>query len=106
MRYFSRLPPTLLGLATFLGVFACGSSSDPTDVLFEPDRVIEVAIQMPQASWDALRVQTRGSFFDVFQGAECLSQPFADPFTYFPASVTVDGTTMDNVGVRKKGFFG
>ena len=37
---------------------------------------------------------------------ECLDQPFDNPFTYFPADVTIDGQLLTNAGVRKKGFCG
>ncbi len=77
---------------------------DPTEAMFDPDRVLEVDIVMAPADWDALRAQTR-SFFDVL-GSSCLEEPPPRPFTYFHAQVTVDGVTLYDVGVRKKGFFG
>ena len=79
------------------------AAPDLTGPLFDPARVIEVAVELPPASWDMLRVQTR-SVADIF--GNCLMGPFPDPFTYFPAKVTIDGQTLDNVGVRKKGFLG
>lgn len=77
---------------------------DTSDVLFEPDHVLLVDIELAAADWDTLRFQSR-SIVDIF-GGDCLAQPFADPFSYFTASVTVDGETMTDVGVRKKGFLG
>lgn len=76
---------------------------DPTVALFAPDHVVEVAIELAADDWDALRAQTR-SWVHVF--GTCLEQPFADPFTWFPATVTVDGTRVTDVAVRKKGFLG
>ena len=35
-----------------------------------------------------------------------LSRPFANIYTWFSGTVTVDGETYSNVGVRKKGFLG
>ena len=35
-----------------------------------------------------------------------LSRPFADIYDWFPATVTIDGETHTEVGVRKKGFLG
>jgi hypothetical protein len=70
---------------------------------FDPDHIVEVEIDLPAEDWDALRVQTR-SVSELF--GTCLQEPFADPFTYFPATVTVDGETLEDVGVRKKGFLG
>lgn len=81
---------------------------DPTDLelsaaVFDPERVIEIQIEMDPADWDALRLQTR-SFLDVI-GSSCLEPPVR-PFTYFPAAVTIDGQHIENIAVRKKGFFG
>ncbi|MBI5511720.1 MAG: CotH kinase family protein [Deltaproteobacteria bacterium] len=72
--------------------------------LFDPERVLEISIELDPQDWDELRHEAR-SFFDVV-GSNCLEAPPPSPFTYFPATVTVDGVTVTNVGVRKKGFFG
>lgn len=53
--------------------------------LYTSDRVIEIAIEMPQESVDAL---------------------WADPYSYVPASVDVDGHLLPNVGIRLKGKIG
>jgi len=37
---------------------------------------------------------------------QCLLQPFAKPFGWFEATVTVDGLRRERVAVRKKGFLG
>ena len=34
------------------------------------------------------------------------TEPFPDPFSYFPADIQVGGLSADTVGVRKKGFVG
>jgi hypothetical protein len=93
----------------------CGSNepaapfapTDPAGSLFEPGRVVEVALEMPAQDWEALRRQTR-DWWDV-AGAEnrqCLLQPFAKPFTWYEATITVDGLRRERVAVRKKGFLG
>ena len=74
------------------------------EIYFEPDHLTQVSITMDPDDWDELRHQTR-SFVDILKG-DCLAQPFSKVFTYFPATVTIDGETVENVGVRKKGFFG
>lgn len=74
------------------------------DALFDPTRVIEVEIELPEADWDTIRRQER-TILDIFSPG-CLEEPFASPFTYVSGTVTVDGTTVTNVGVRKKGFLG
>jgi spore coat protein CotH len=77
---------------------------DLTEAMFQADHVLDIRIDMQQSDWDELRVQTR-SFFDVL-GTSCLMSPPPRPFTYFPATVTIDGEEVTQVGVRKKGFFG
>jgi len=80
------------------------ADSDESGLLFAPDQVIEVAIELVPADWDALRMQTRNLV--TLLGGDCMSEPFGSPFTYFPATVTIDGNRFENVGVRKKGFLG
>jgi spore coat protein CotH len=79
-------------------------ATDPSDAIFELDRLLEVSVEIDKDDWDTLRKQTR-TFADILKG-DCLAQPFAKIFTYFPADVTIDGEVFKNVGVRKKGFFG
>ena len=79
----------------------------PSDAYFALDRVLDVAIEIAPEDWDTLRHQTR-TFEDVFAEIEeyQLSRPFSDIYTWFPATVTIDGETHTQVGVRKKGFLG
>ena len=80
---------------------------DPSDAFFAMDRVLEVEIEIAPEDWDTLRHQTR-TFEDVLAEIEeyQLSRPFSDIYTWFSATVTVDGETHTEVGVRKKGFLG
>ena len=104
-----------VALAVLCLFSACGSEDpetlfsaiDPAGRLFEPGRVIEVSIDIAPADWDALRRQTR-NWWDIVavEGGQCLAEPIPKPFTWFPASVTVDGEVRGNVAVRKKGFLG
>jgi len=80
------------------------AQTDPTAAAYDPLRVIAVDINMDPDLWNRLRAQER-TFVSLFSG-ECLDQPFDNPFTYFPAAVTIDGQHRTNVGVRKKGFLG
>ena len=83
------------------------SAKDPSDVYFDMDRVLEVVIEIDPGDWDTLRHQTR-TFADLTAEIEKyqLSQPFADIYTWFSGTVTIDGETHTEVGVRKKGFLG
>ena len=71
------------------------------------ERVLDVKIKIDAGDWDTLRQQTR-TFDDLMAEIEKynLSRPFADIYDWFPATVTIDGETHTEVGVRKKGFLG
>lgn len=76
---------------------------DPTDALFRPDHVLAVSITLSPADWAALRAQTR----TPGEGnPSCTMPDVPSPYTQFAASLTIDGTTVTNVGIRKKGGFG
>ena len=77
---------------------------DPLDALFAIDRLITVEIELDPADWAALRNESR-NLLDLLSG-DCRAEPFGSPYTWFEASVTVDGETFDPVEVRKKGFIG
>ena len=81
-----------------------GPIVDLTEAMFDPDRVLDIEIELDPNDWDELRTQAR-SILDVL-GSSCLTAPPPSPFTYFPATVRIDGEEIANVGVRKKGFFG
>ena len=84
-----------------------GGQNDPTDAYFALDRVLVISIEIDPEDWDTLRHQTR-TFEDLMAEIEQygLSRPFADIYDWFPGTVTVDGETHAEVGVRKKGFLG
>jgi spore coat protein H len=98
-----------LSLSIPLLLCAC-SGAGPSDweeaaPVFGQDHVLEVAITMAPADWDALRAQTRTEQ-DLLGRPDCLGSPFPSPFTWFPASVTIEGEVLETVAVRKKGFIG
>lgn len=72
---------------------------------FDPDRLIQVAITMDPDDFDALRSQSR-SFLSEFGGEDCRSAPFESPYTYFHAAIEIDGQSLPDIGIRKKGFIG
>ncbi len=78
---------------------------DPSDGLFGIDRVFEVEVSMDPDDWDSLRAETR-TFFDLLIGEDCIDQPFPKPWNVYPATVSIDGVVLQEVGIRKKGFFG
>lgn len=72
--------------------------------LFDPDHLVEVELELAAADWEALRTQTRDAF-ELLSG-DCLAEPFDSPFTYFPATLAIDGEVVSEVGTRKKGLLG
>ena len=78
--------------------------TDYTTAVFDPDKVLDIQITIDEADWDALRRQDR-TIVSIFDSS-CNNENFYSPFTYFPADVTVDGNTVEQVGLRKKGFLG
>ena len=83
------------------------AASDPFAAYFDLNRVLNIEIEIAFGDWETLRHQTR-TFEDVMAEIEehGLSRPFANIYTWFSGTVTVDGETYRNVGVRKKGFLG
>lgn len=76
---------------------------DDSELLFDPTRVIEISVDMDADDWRALRNQGQ----DMSVLAEgCKDGPPGNPYSVFPGEVTVDGVTLPQVGVRKKGFLG
>ncbi|MGE4606232.1 MAG: CotH kinase family protein, partial [Myxococcota bacterium] len=78
--------------------------TDLTPLGFDPERLLEVEITMDPEDYETLRRQDR-RVLDTLGGA-CGLAPPPSPYTFFPATVTVDGSVLTGVGVRKKGFFG
>ncbi len=69
--------------------------------LFDPDHLIEVAIELEAEEWDQLRLEGRSLPKSIMH---CGDPDFE--YTYFETEVTVEGDTLENVGVRKKGYLG
>ncbi|MBS1123820.1 MAG: cellulosomal protein [Deltaproteobacteria bacterium] len=76
---------------------------DPSAALFPRDRVLDVAITLAAADWAALRNQPRPS---GLADTTCARQPTAEGYTNYPATITIDGVTVANVALRKKGNLG
>lgn len=94
------LPP---GLAPVC--IAADVPSDTTDIVFDPDRLIDVNIRIDQTAWNQLRVEELDVLGEIFSPT-CGMAAWADPYNFYTSQVTVDGQVFANVGVRKKGFFG
>jgi hypothetical protein len=101
-------------MLSLLAVVACAPApitlvtpdpvGDDPAVVFDPERLVEVAITLDAADWDAMREETR-DIWDIF-GGDCLAQPVESPFEWYHGRVSIDGEELADVGVRKKGFLG
>ena len=76
----------------------------PIEPLFSTELVRDIRITLDPAEWSRLRREKR-SFLDTFAG-DCLASPRSSPFTWYRATVAVDGVVLADVGVRKKGWIG
>jgi len=72
--------------------------------LYDPDRLHHVAIVIEETAWDTLRFETR-SLAQIL-GPDCLAAPPAEVFGWQRADVTIDSVTVEDAGIRKKGFLG
>ena len=79
---------------------------EPGAQLFREDALMEVHLEMAPQAWDQVRFQSRDLPAQMATPT-CMAQPFPSPWFYVEATrVTVNGTSLDRVGVRKKGFLG
>ena len=72
--------------------------------LHQASPLLVVEIDMAPADWDSLRFEHHD--FLVALGPGCQSSPPPKVYTFYPATVTIDGEEVANVGLRKKGFLG
>ncbi len=119
---WDRTPATFLCTALLISSMACSGGSDvdeaaadagpagpdaaqidESEALFQPDRILEINITLAAADWETLRNQPE---VIGMPKTTCGNQPVDGPYDYFPGEITVDGTTVGNVGIRKKGSFG
>lgn len=75
------------------GVVATG---DP----YDPERRLEIEIELPPSDWDALREQG----FSLFEFQRGEAGDF--DYTFFDADVRIDGELVERASVRKKGGLG
>ena len=95
-----------LGMQTMYSHFDRRGRADGTlgageqaNQLFAPDRVVEVEISLPEEDWQSLCEQSRDT-------RAAFANPTDKPFSYFKGNITIDGVSIQQVGIRKKGFIG
>lgn len=100
---FQKLVIVLAIWMALLSVLLAGTSAQAfelsADSLFQPDRMLDIAIELPADQWDQLRQQSR-DIGAAFSGST------DSPFTYFKANITIGDVRIESVGLRKKGFIG
>jgi hypothetical protein len=69
-------------------------------ILFQPDQLVEVNIELAADDWTLIRGEGRG----LTQTLSGCQRQF--DYTYVNARVTVDGQAYEDVALRKKGFMG
>jgi spore coat protein CotH len=90
----------LLVVASSQPILSAQEKKLSANKLFDPNQIVDIKIEVPQKDWDTIRRQSR-SF------AESLTKKTAaSPFTYVKCDITIDGVTIKDVGIRKKGFIG
>ncbi len=75
---------------------------DPTASVFLPDHLLKVEIVLAKEDWEKLRYDGR-NFNEV---TKCVTGPRLFDYKHFSAEVTIDGTKLSQVDIRKKGFYG
>jgi hypothetical protein len=94
----------LLTIATGSLNSAMGAKLKAND-LFRTDKLLEIQIKMPPSDWEKLRNESDRSnrgFGRLFSG----SRLTGSRFNLYKADITLDGSTIKNVGIRTKGFIG
>lgn len=99
-----RAAVAALSIALLGGCGDGGPGPDLSEPLFEPDRLLEIDIELAPADWDALRVEHPDVFGRLVD--DCPGPLPPDPYTVYPGAITIDGERFDDVGIRKKGFLG
>lgn len=76
-----------------------------TDNPFDTERLLQISIQMPEADYGVLKEE--GRTLDVAL-TSCPKDTTVGAFNYtdFTAKVNIDGETLENVSIRKKGYLG
>lgn len=100
----------IAAIAAALLVCACGDDGgttppvDESGPVFEPTRLLQIEIEVAPADWDTIRVEHYDLFGRLLDN--CPGPLPIEPYTVVPATVTIDGERIENVGLRKKGFLG
>ena len=103
MKQVNRLTLVLFFFGYF-SVFAADKDLAPYefDYFFDPSRLVHVELQLKEADWDHITAQHRSLVKTLRTDIPPSEQE--KPFDYVPAELTIDGTKVGRVAVRKKGL--
>ena len=103
MKQVNRLTLVLFFFGYF-SVFAADKDLAPYefDYFFDPSRLVHVELQLKEADWDHITAQHRSLVKTLRTDIPPSDQE--KPFDYVPAELTIDGTKVGRVAVRKKGL--
>ena len=87
-----------------LGARGATFTNDVSSALFNPQRLLEVRIEIATNDWDKLRMEHHNLLAAL--GPARFEQPEPRPYHTYRADVTIDGATVKDVGLRKRGFLG
>jgi len=77
---------------------------DLSDEVFD-DPLLMIDITLSAEDWEALRHQ-RKTRHGMFGKPNCRNELIENPYTWFKGTVTINGTTITETGLRKKGHLG
>jgi len=91
-------------------------SIDPTaGVSFDPNHMLCIKVTMAPDDYTRMARETRfltdyESMDEVYEAFSKIcpngSQPWPSEYNWYPADIEIDGVSLDEVGIRKKGFMG
>ena len=92
-------------MKSLFGLLLLVSGAEAAQVdLFPSDRVLDIRLEVAEEDWDTIRYQIRT--IGAALGEARKSAPPPRPYSYVKARAWIDGVSLGDVGIRKKGFIG
>lgn len=96
-------PSVVEGLPLQPGEGDLAGPAGPPDAIFDREHLVEVRVEMAPEDWEVLGGEGIGMGEILFPANGFRTVP---EYTHFPARVSVDGVTYEDVDIRKKGYIG
>ncbi|HJO09915.1 MAG TPA: CotH kinase family protein, partial [Verrucomicrobiota bacterium] len=105
MQKKNRLPAALLFALVFVVQLAAEDLAPyGFDKFFDTSRLVRIELELNPDDWDRMSLQHRSLVKTLRTDIPRSDQE--KPFDYVPAKLTIDGTKVGKVAIRKKGFVG